>query len=273
MADVSAFVRAVQENYGMRPVVPLEHPIAIGDIGRIGADGAWEPISTTRHRFNALPSKVRNTKDGRGIWDASSGKDVSFKAYARGQTSQLVRNVADAKARAEIEFGSSKSFVFAAKGVTIRSATEVGELIEKIRRAYHLRRRLPEGERWTKDLAFVFAVGDAQRLTAMLATRANTTVSVTGRGSVGPPSAPADLAAGVNLGIASNELIRFNQADAAGRLYRAYRLKPSLLTTWENEDWGELRAIRRIDEFAADEPREAAPAPLTLDEAFDEVSR
>jgi hypothetical protein len=271
MADVRSFVRTVQENYGMRPVVPLEHPIAIGDIGRIGSDGAWEPVSTTRHRFNAVPSDIRSTKDGRGVWDASSGKDISFKAYARGQTSKLIRDFADAKARAEIEFESSNSFVFAAKGVTVRSATEVGDLIEIVRRAYHFRRRLPEGERWTKDLAFVFAVGSAERLTAMLAERADTTVSVTGRGSVGPPTSAAALAAGVDIGIASNELVRFNQAKAEGRLYRAYRLKPSLLRSWENEDWGELLALRRIDDLSTDDSPDAAVPPVQLEEAFDEI--
>jgi hypothetical protein len=104
MVDVGGFVNAVQQEYGMRPVVPFEHAIAVGDIGRLGRDGTWDPVSTTRHRFNCVPEGVRKARDGHGTWSASSGKDVTFKAYAKGQTSKLVSQVADAKARAEIEF-------------------------------------------------------------------------------------------------------------------------------------------------------------------------
>ena len=185
MADVRKFVTSVQERYGMRPVVPFEQPIEIGDIGTLGPDGAWNPVSTTRRRFSVAPTGIRTTRDGSGVWSASLGKDVSFKAYAEGEVSQLVSSVADARARAEITFESSSSFVFAAKNVTIRSATEVGDVIEAIRRAYHERDRRPESERWYKEYVFVFGVGDADAFTAMLANRKGTTVAVTASGKVG----------------------------------------------------------------------------------------
>lgn len=244
MADVRKFVAKVQEQYGMRPVVPFEQPIEIGDVGSIGSDGAWNPISTTGRRFNVAPADIRTTKDGSGIWSASSGNDVSFKAYAEGAVSQLVSSVADAKARAEITFGSSSSFVFAARNVTIRSATEVGDVIEAIRRAYHERDTRPESERWYKDYLFVFAVGDADRFTAMLANHKGTTVAVTASGKAGPiPVTPAGLAAGVQIGISSTELTRINETRAKGRFYRAYRLMPSILKRWDYEEWGEVRGI------------------------------
>ena len=205
----------------MRPVVPFEQPIEIGDVGSIGSDGAWNPISTTGRRFNVAPADIRTTKDGSGIWSASSGNDVSFKAYAEGAVSQLVSSVADARARAEITFESSSSFVFAARNVTIRSATEVGDVIEAIRRAYHERDTRPESERWYKDYLFVFAVGDADRFTAMLANHKGTTVAVTASGKAGHiPVTPAGLAAGVNIGISSTEVTRIHETRAKGRLPR-----------------------------------------------------
>jgi hypothetical protein len=100
MSDVRGFVAAVQERYGLRPVVPFEQPVEIGDIGTIGKDGTWNPVSTT---------------------------------------------------------------------VTVRSATEMSGVIGAIRLAYHLRKERPEEKRWYRDFAFIFAVGDADRLTAMLA--------------------------------------------------------------------------------------------------------
>jgi hypothetical protein len=248
MADVRKFVTSVQERYGMRPVVPFEQPIEIGDIGTLGPDGAWNPVSTTRRRFSVAPTGIRTTRDGSGVWSASSGKDVSFKAYAEGEVSQLVSSVADARARAEITFESSSSFVFAAKNVTIRSATEVGDVIEAIRRSYHERDRRPESERWYKEYVFVFGVGDADAFTAMLANRKGTTVAVTASGKVGPvPITPAALAAGINIGISSNELTKISETRAKGRFYRAYRLVPSILTRWDDEAWSEVRGILATD--------------------------
>lgn len=244
MADVRKFVASVQERYGMRPVVPFEQPIEIGDIGTVGADGAWNPVSTTTRRFNVAPAGIRATKDGSGVWSATSGKDVSFKAYAEGEVSQLISRIADAKARVEVTFDSSSSFVFAAKNVTIRSATEVGDVIEAIRRAYHERDKRPESERWYKEYMFVFAVGDADRFTAMLSNRKGTTVAVTASGKVGPiPVTPAGLAAGIDIGTSSDELTKINETKATGRLYRAYRLTPSILKRWDFEEWSEVRGI------------------------------
>jgi hypothetical protein len=270
MADVRGFVETVQKNYGMRPVVPFEHPIAVGDIGRIGSDGAWNPLSTTRHRFDRTPEGRRRTRDGRGVWSSSSGENVTFKMYGRGRTSKLIANVADAKARAEIEFGSSKSFVFAAKGVTIETATELSALIDAIRFAYHRRDDLPEDKRWEKDLAFVFAVGDADRMAAMLSHQAKTTVAVTGRGSVGPPAAPADLAAGINIGASSNELMQVNQVKATGRFYRAYKLNPSIFRKWDRERF--VEAQRRVMAYTQEGRRYGTgPRELHSPDSFDEV--
>ncbi len=265
MADVRNFVATVQELYGMRPVIPFEQPIEIGDVGTLGSDGSWNPISTTSRRFNVAPGSIRTTKDGSGTWSASSGHDVSFKAYAEGAVSPLLSSVADAKARAEITFGSSSSFVFAAKNVTIRSATEVGAVIEAIRRAYHERDRRPESERWYKDYLFVFALGDADRFTAMLANHKGTTVAVTASGKAGSiPVTPAGLAAGITIGISSTELMRINETKAKGRFYRAYRLMPSILKRWDQEEWGEVKGVVRgeappVPSFA--ETFETAPAP------------
>jgi hypothetical protein len=237
VADIGRFISAVHERYGMRPVVPLEFPIEIGDIGKIAGDGSWKPISTVRHRFNSAPGGVRRTRDDRRIWEVSSGRDVTFTAYQRGETSELIVKPAEAKPRAEICFASDESFVFAASEVTIRTATQVADLIDKIRLAYTLRRQTPEDGRWYKEYAFVFAVGDAQCFTALLPKRAPTTVAVIGRGPVGPPASPEKLARGIRFGVESAEVQRVHQNDARGRFYRAYRLTNSILERWREEPW------------------------------------
>ena len=264
MSAVRGFVAAVQERYGMRPVVPLEQPIEIGDIGMIGKDGTWKPVSTTHTRFGVAPEGIRSTRDGRAVWEASSGKDVSFKVYARGETSKLISDVADAKARAEITFASSRSFVFAAKGVRLHTATEMSHLIAAIRLAYYQRNDRPEEERWYKDFAFIFAVGDADRLTAILARQAKTTVVVTGRGNVGPPSSPGKLAAAIDIRMSSNEFQGINQPKATGRLYRAYKLKPSVFRRWDKEK------VVEIDGLLAATPIKRPVS--TFEETFTEVT-
>jgi len=259
MADITGFVTEVRDHFGMRPVVPLDFPIDIGDIGAIGSDGRWRPITTVRHRFNAYPGRVRRITDGR-VWELSSGDDVSFRLYGRGETSQLIPAVAHAKARAEITLASPGSFVLAARGVTVRRAIELDALIDRIHLAYHTRRQRPEEGRWYKEFAFVFEVGDAERFTAMLPANGHARVAITPKGTAGPPSTPEKLASLVRFGPGSEDLERTNQRDARGRFYRAYRLRPEVLARWREEPWSRAR----------DEITFEWPTP-SFEETFEEV--
>lgn len=240
MADIACFVTHVHGCFGMRPVVPLEFPIEIGDIGRIGNDGIWQPISTVRHTFHAVPGKVRRASEDR-VWKACSGDDVIFKLYRQGETSTLIPVPAHAKARTEISFRSPQSFVLAARGVTIRTATEVESLIDKVHLAYHTRRERPEDGRWWKEYAFVFAVADAERFTALLPANGSARVAITPKGTAGPPSSLDKLASLVRFGPGAEDLERTNQRDARGRFYRAYKLRSEVLARWREEPWTRSR--------------------------------
>ncbi len=242
MADIAGFVSEVHRRFGMRPVVPLEFPIEIGDIGTIGNDGAWRPISTVRHRFHGFPGRVRRATDGR-VWELCSGDDVSFHLYDRGETSPLIPARAHAKARTEIAFGSPSAFVLAARGVTVRTATDMDELIDKIHLAYHTRRQRPEEGRWYKDYAFVFEVADAERFTVLLPSNGHARVAITPKGTAGPPSTPEKLASLVRFGPGSEDLERTNQRDARGRFYRAYGLRPEVLARWREEPCATSRGV------------------------------
>ncbi|HET6449484.1 MAG TPA: hypothetical protein VFG31_10290 [Conexibacter sp.] len=242
MADIAGFVSEVRRQFGMRPVVPLEFPIEIGDIGTIGNDGAWKPISTVRHRFHGYPGRVRRATDGR-VWELCSGDDVTFKLYDHGETSQLIPVPGHAKARAEITFRSPSAFVLAARGVTVRTATDMDELIDKIHLAYHTRRQRPEEGRWYKEHAFVFEVADAERFTALLPSNGHARVAITPKGTSGPPSTPEKLASLVRFGPGSEDLERTNQRDARGRFYRAFKLRPEVLARWRDEPWSHSRGV------------------------------
>jgi hypothetical protein len=232
---IQEFVETVRQRYGMRPVVPFEFPIEIGDIGRVAPDGSWRPITTVRQRFLTAPGRVHKARDARLIWEACSGEDVTFTTYVRGQKSALVPKWVDAKPRAEIELVSDGAFLFAARRVTVRTALEMEELIEKVRLAYCTRRQRPEEGRWYSEFNFVFAVGDAQRFTAILPRSAPTKIAVTSRGPVGPPSTPTKIAGGVDVGATTADFDGINRENAPGRFYRAYRLRPSVLERWREE--------------------------------------
>jgi hypothetical protein len=240
MADIAEFVTEVRRVFGMRPVVPLEFPIEIGDIGTITSDGSWRPITTVRHRFNAYPGRIRRTTDGR-VWELCSGDDVSFHIYDRGETSQLIPAPAHAKARAEIALSSPASFVLAARGVTVRRAVELETLINRIHLAYHTRRQRPEEGRWYKHFAFVFEVADAERFTALMPANGNARVAITPKGTAGPPNSPKMLASLLRFGAGAEDLERTNQRNAHGRFYRAYRLRPEVLARWREEPWSRSR--------------------------------
>jgi len=244
MANIKGFISGVQGRYGMRPVVPFQTPLAIGDIGMIDKNGIWNPRSNTRDRFGLAPEGVRTSQADQVVWDVTSGKDVKFRTYGQGQTSQLIRNVADAKLRAEIEFNSAKSFVFAAREVVVKTATQFDALITAIRAAYLNRDNLPEDRRWDATLAFVFAVANARRFVALLAEKGNTVLSATGSGKLGPPADPSKLAAGVRFGSSSNELQKVNAANAQCCLYRAYALKPSVFKSWDTAQPEEVHFAR-----------------------------
>lgn len=259
MADIAGFVTEVHRHFGMRPVVPLEFPIEIGDIGTIGNDGAWRPISTVRHRFHGFPGRVRRATDGR-VWELCSGDDVSFQLYDRGETSSLIPAPAHAKARTEISFDSPSAFVLAARGVTVRTATDMDALIDKIHLAYHTRRQRPEEGRWYKDYAFVFEVADAERFTALLPSNGHARVAITPKGTAGLPSTPDKLASLVRFGPGSEDLERTNQRDARGRFYRAYKLRPEVLARWREEPCTRSRGVISF----------GWPTP-SFDETFEEV--
>jgi hypothetical protein len=242
MADIAAFVSEVHQQFGMRPVVPLEFPIEIGDIGTIANDGSWKPISTVRHRFHAHPGRVRRATGGR-VWELCSGDDVSFRLYDRGETSPLVPAAAHAKARTEITLGSPSAFVLAARGVTVRTATDMGDLIDKIHLAYHTRRQRPEEGRWYKEYAFVFEVADAERFTALLPSNGSARVAITPKGTAGPPGTPEKLASLVRFGPGAEDLERTNQRDARGRFFRACKLRPEVLARWREEPWTQSRGV------------------------------
>jgi hypothetical protein len=236
MSGNKRYVDAVLEKWQVRPVLPFGEPINIGDVGHINDDGGWEPVTTLKERLHVEVQGIRVGPPSGTVWDLQSGHEVKFDVKAQGQTSTLFPNAANAHARTEVSLGKSDSFVFAARDVAVTTATELTEVLKKIRHAYHERKHLSEQERWDKDYAYVFATADAADYTAIVAQESDTTVAVEASGDVPLPQAPAGLAAGVQFSASNRSYQHANQTPAEHCFFRAYKLHPRLFKRWDREE-------------------------------------
>jgi hypothetical protein len=221
----------------LRPVLKAGATVAIGDIGKMGADGDWHPRGSALSRLGVEPSDVRSQKLGREVvWDAESGQDVTFKLFAKGETSKLYDKVAQAKARAEITFAKSNSFVGSARGIRLHEAHELDAVVAAIRSSYHRRKTLPATKRWEDDDCIIYAVADVSRYAYLFSEQSESSIAAFGAGKVGPPQAAADLSLSVKFGASSKELEKLSSPrGGAGVFYSAYRLNPKWYKRWQDE--------------------------------------
>src|SRR4051794_5586508 len=110
MSAIEKYARTVHKDWGMLPVIPFGSPISIGDVGKLSGEDHWEPVTTLKDQLDCKPDGLRTQPSNDDVWDSKSGRDVQIKVYAQGETSELVPQVANAHARAEITLGNSESF-------------------------------------------------------------------------------------------------------------------------------------------------------------------
>jgi hypothetical protein len=215
-------------------VEPLGSQVKLGSVGYLD-DGQWIEVGTTRSMFKmALSSAPGSTQPN--SFDGKSGKGLKFEAKLAGEASGLVPKAGDAKARAEITFGSEGAFVMNVKNQTVTTARELAALMAAIRFAYRYRKALPEGERWEKHYAVIVGLASAESITALSSSSAKAAVIVTGNGSVAAPAIPAQLEATMTISYSSESVDKLWRGPAAGYAFQALRISPSMFTVWDRED-------------------------------------
>jgi hypothetical protein len=232
----------------MLPIVPLGSPIDVGHVGTLSDENQWQPVTTLQDHLHVEPEGLQIAPANEDSWESTSGKDVSFRVYAEGEASELVPQVANAKARTEVTMAKSESFVFSARNVTITSANNLTAVIKAIRWAYHERRHLSQEERWNKDWVYVFAVADAEHYAALAAKSSHTTIAAEASGDVQLPTGPAGLSAGVEFTNSNNAYDKANEHPGHHCFYRAYKLNPSMFERWDNEEQEEISGITVVTE-------------------------
>jgi hypothetical protein len=239
-------------------VEPLGTRIRRGSIGYF-SDGQWVEVSTTQKMFGiSLPPEPGSGDNN--TFDGKSGKGFSFTTKAKGELSDLVPNIADAKARAEISFGSKDGFVMNVRNQTVETTRDLAELMAAIRWAYHYRTALPEGRRWDKKYAVIVGVASADSITAVSSTSANAAIVVEAAGRLPAPSSPADLDASMKITRTKESTEKLWRGPATGYAVQALRLDPSIWKRWRNE---ELKYLSRAERAAAAKKAPPRPASYT----------
>jgi hypothetical protein len=215
-------------------VEPLGSAIRMGSVGYFD-QGQWVELGTTSSFFKLKLSETAGAGEPNSF-DGKGGKGLKFEAYAKGETSALSPDVAKAQARAEINFGSEDSFVMNVKNQTVKTASELGELIAAIRYAYRYRAQLPASERWEKHYAVVVGVASAESVTALSASTKNATAVVSGSASVSAPTSPADLDASMKVSFTKESVDKLWRGPANGYAVQALKIKPSIFKRWDRED-------------------------------------
>lgn len=268
MSGESAYVSRVHSKYSVRPVFPLGTQLAIGDVGTLGNGVRWDPVGSLRDIVGAEPEDLRPEPPNEDRWSLDSGDDVKFRVFASGETSDLFKEVANAKVRTEVTLGKSDSFTFGARNVSLTTAHELNGVLRRIRFAYHTRRDLPQEQQWNKDFVYVFALANAEAYTAIIAEQDNTTVAVEVKGEVALPQAPVGLAVEVEFTAASRSYQHFSAAPTTSCFFRAFRLDPSIFRGWEDEHRVEALTEMSAEDVEAVWDSYDLPDP---DEAFVQV--
>jgi hypothetical protein len=221
-------------------VEPLGSTVELGDVGYFD-DGQWVAVGTTRSFFGLDLDASRGTSEPNSF-DGKSGKGLTFEAFADGETSALSPDVASAKARAEITFGVEDSFVMNVKDQTVDAARDLAEVMSAIRYAYRYRGDLPSGRGWEKKYAVVVGVASALSVTALSASSRNATAVISGGAALQAPTAPVDLDASMKVTLNKNSVDKLWRRPADGYAIQALRIKPSVFTRWDREDFGYVKA-------------------------------
>lgn len=224
----SEFVKAVQKSeIGLRPILPLAHPLDIGHVGTVDSDGVFSQRGTIGSMLglNSLGRELP-IHDKRISVTVTSGKDVKVNFGAAAKTDGVLAQFGDIKAKASIEFGSSNSFFLAANGLRVRQLEEPQLLLYAILSAYKQRPR-----QWQKSWIFVDRLGIADHLTVILAKEANTTVLLKGSASAKIASAAdVDVSAGFKFVASSKGVTQITGARKATAFYSAYRVRDGLFS-------------------------------------------
>jgi hypothetical protein len=248
-------------------IEPLGRTVQFGAVGYFSA-GQWVGVSSTTDMFSLTLAKSPGSGQPNSF-DAKGGNGFSFQVKAAGTVSQLIPDVADARLRAEVSFGSKDGFVMSVRDQKVKAAKDLAELMGAIRWAYHYRKRLPEGRRWNKKYSVIVGVAGAASVVAVVATSSNAAIVVEGSAKLSVPTDPAKLDAKMTMTKSTESIEKLWQGPITGYAVMALRLDPSVWKQWDDEDFKyQIGVAGAAGVAAAPPPRSTRSQRLTRPRSF-----
>jgi hypothetical protein len=228
----SALAKAFYEKQKLELVQPLGTLVRMGSVGHF-SNGQWIEVGTTQSMFDIELRTVVGTDTN--SYEGSDGDGYSFEAKGAGQVSALFPNQAEARARAEVSFGSAEGYMLAVHKQRMETAQELAELVAAIRWAYHMRRALPEGKRWLKNYAVVVGIASAASATAVSALSANAAIVIEGSGRLAAPTTESQLRAKMKITRTKASIDKLWLGPVSGFAIQVLRIQPSVWRRWDQE--------------------------------------
>lgn len=212
------FVDKVRKSQiAMRPVLPLGQPLDLGYVASVDDDGKFNYRGTlaTLLGLNTIGGELPVQESDIRV-SVTSGRDVRVGFGTDVTTDGPLSRFAKLKGKASISFGRENAFFLAVDGLTIRQLAEPQALVPAILNAY------ARGQ-WEEDWVYVYRIGVARRMTAILASEADTTVLLKGSAST-TAGADVDLAAGFKFVASSKAVTQITSRRSVNAFYDAYRV-------------------------------------------------
>ncbi|MFJ2595165.1 hypothetical protein [Streptomyces erythrochromogenes] len=218
MADLDKLVKKCKDSQiKMRPVLPLGQPISIGAIGYL-ENHAFRYLGTCETLLGLSPGQPLQG-EGHPEFELVSGKDVHHDTHTHGQTSQAFGVIANANGAVEISFDSEKSFMIAARSVSVSTMPEpislLGAMLD----------RFAVGA-WREEYCVVYQIGVAENYTSVLSQQSGSKLLLSADGSAGKGGLSlGDLAVGTRFEQQKGALDRVIAAREVPAFFNAYKVK------------------------------------------------
>ena len=218
MADLKSLVKKCRAStLKMRPVLPLGQPLALGMVGFLDGE-AFRYIGSVDTMLGTPPGPAQRGDSPISV-DIISGKDVSVTTHGVGDTSEVFRGIAEAKARIEVTFASDKSYFLSAHDVAIQTMQDPNRLLGEMLRAYR-------AGLWQEEYCFIYQIGTAASLRAGLSHQSSAKLLLSASAAITAGPAPlASLGGKVGFERQSGALEQLVSNRPTRAFFNAYRVK------------------------------------------------
>lgn len=232
MSSTENFVKTVRDRLKVRPILPFGLPLSIGTIGVLEDD----EFVIRGGVGSILGVDVGETVTGEEPvnWSLTSGDDVQAQFVAAGEASRLFPGSPTVKARLDVSFKSSQSFIVSARGVQITTLKDphrlIGDMISGWRRGV-----------FREDFVLVNQVVVADRVAILCSRESDTNLQLEANADTGPVTI-GDIAGKFSISYQSRDILRLDGRDLV-TFYNGLKVDTDI---WGNVDVGLFEEVPEV---------------------------